>query len=170
MIRFLRILFPLAVTLACLAAPAVAGANVAPNPGFESSCGLTLCDWTSVASASFTPNALSAHSGSTGADLVSTAPAHSPAVISSCVGGVTPGKTYNYSAWYRTTANIIGVSFTAAYATGPNCSTALGNPGGASTSSPIHDGQWHPITGTPWLVPVPSSEKAPPLRLNANSP
>jgi len=148
-IRPLRTLFPLVVALACLVVPALASANVAPNPGFEASCGapLTPCDWTMVAASSFTLTGLSAHSGSAGADLVSTVPAHSPAVVSSCAGGVTPGTTYNYSAWYRTQALITSLGFSASYASGANCSNQLGNPGGASASSPVKDGLWHEITG-----------------------
>jgi hypothetical protein len=151
MIRSLRILLLLLTAVACLGGPAIASANLVPNSGFEANCGapLTPCDWTLVEPfSSFTLDGLSAHSGSAGGDLVSTAPVHDPVQSSSCVGGVVAGKTYTYSAWYRTQAPIVWVSLSADYYSDAACNTQLSNPGGAATASPIHDGAWHFITGT----------------------
>jgi hypothetical protein len=136
------------VGLGSLAAPAVASANLAPNPGFEVSCGGPPCGWSTSLDASLVLDGGAAHGGSVGVDLVAKAGVLSGRQASSqCVPGTTGGTTYTYSLWYRTFAPVKWVSMSAAYYAHADCSSTLSNPGGAYTSSPINDGLWHELTG-----------------------
>ena len=145
--RRLRRLLPFLLVIGCFAAPAIASANVAPNPGFEVGCAGHPCSWSTLSDASFVQDGGAAHSGSVGGDLVANAGVLSNRHAASECLTTTAGTTYTDSVWYRTLAPVEQVSFSASYSAGADCSGAANNPGGAVTSSPINDGAWHEITG-----------------------
>jgi len=136
-----------ACALALGIAPSAQAANIVPNAGFESDCSGTPCQWIGSSSGAITRDTSVHRTGSASLRLTGTLNGSTADTVSDCVA-VSPGTTYYMQVWYRTTnQSVISISFSAAYWSAANCTGSNGNPGAATTTQPIRDGNWHAITG-----------------------
>jgi hypothetical protein len=140
----------LAVALVLGFAPSAQAANLVQNPSFEAACGTAPCQWTASPGASILRIPNTPHSGTASMRVISAGTTSIVQARSDCfVQPVSAGTTYNLLVWYRVAPPVVvsQITYAGTFFSGVGCTGSSTAPAGASSSSPMIDGLWHPISG-----------------------
>ena len=148
----------LTTAVALVLVPSAQAANVVPNPGFETDCSGTPCNWgVTGPSVQMTRDTLIFHTGV--ASMIVTTGVNGTGAVSECFAA--PAGLATISFWYSTmdqdvfALRAVGTSYTSTDCTG----IGSGVGGDLIVSSPVRDGGWYQASGSFGLLPMTQSMK-----------